>query len=116
MASELVVRQQNQLSTEPYNLVVHIQLSRSLRDLGYPDLAAGYAYKALLLIDEILDDSGEYHQEALGAAKLSLASSEHELVDGIADLILHDAASKELGDTADDRIVSIVIAHWREIA
>jgi hypothetical protein len=32
--------------------------------LGYPDLAAGSAYKALLLTDAVRDDSDEYHDPA----------------------------------------------------
>jgi hypothetical protein len=43
-------------------------LAEAYRLLGYPDLAAGDAYKALLLIDEVAED-GEYHEEALEAAK-----------------------------------------------
>lgn len=33
--------------------------------LGYPDLAAGDAYKVLLLLDEASDEAGEYHEEVL---------------------------------------------------
>lgn len=32
--------------------------------LQYPDLAAGSAYKALLLSDAISDESDEYHEQA----------------------------------------------------
>lgn len=37
--------------------------------LGYPDLATGIAYKALLLTDAIRDDADEYHEQAYGALK-----------------------------------------------
>ena len=35
--------------------------------LGYPDLAVMDAYKALLLVDEAVDESGEYHEQASNA-------------------------------------------------
>ena len=35
--------------------------------LGYPDLAAGDAYRALLLTDEVLDESSQYHEDAVKA-------------------------------------------------
>lgn len=44
-----------------------IRLAEAYKHLGYPDLAAGDAYKALLLVDEIVED-GEYHDEVLEAA------------------------------------------------
>jgi len=34
--------------------------------LGYPDLAVGAAYKALLLVDAFDDESDEYHDEVVG--------------------------------------------------
>jgi hypothetical protein len=53
----------------PYSIKSRLSLSREYARLGYPDLSAGEAYMALLLIDEVRDDSGEYHEEALEAAK-----------------------------------------------
>ncbi|KAF2110086.1 hypothetical protein BDV96DRAFT_584335 [Lophiotrema nucula] len=59
---------QARLPDEPYSIVLRLELANGYKDLGYPDLAAGDAYKALLLIDEVLQD-GEYHEEALSAAR-----------------------------------------------
>ncbi|KAJ4409602.1 hypothetical protein N0V91_002523 [Didymella pomorum] len=42
-------------------------------DLGYPDLAVGDAYKALLLVDEVAEE-GEYHEEAVEAANADYLS------------------------------------------
>ncbi|KAI9798071.1 MAG: hypothetical protein M1833_004968 [Piccolia ochrophora] len=49
----------------PYDLFHYLSRSNVYSDLEYHDLAAGDAYKALLLTDEIQEDSGEYHEEAL---------------------------------------------------
>ena len=45
-----------------YRVYMHRQLYYSRN--GYFDLAAGDAYKALLLLDEAEDPSGEYHEQA----------------------------------------------------
>ena len=51
----------------PYNLEIYLNRATCHEALGFPDLAAGDAYKALLLIDEIQDTSSEYHVRALQA-------------------------------------------------
>jgi hypothetical protein len=43
---------------------VYLELASVYLLLGYPDLAAGSAYKALLLTDAVRDDSDEYHDQA----------------------------------------------------
>jgi hypothetical protein len=53
----------------PYSIENRLALAREYALLGYPDLSAGEAYMALLLIDEVRDDSGEYHEEAFEAAQ-----------------------------------------------
>ncbi|KAI4174929.1 MAG: hypothetical protein LQ343_001956 [Gyalolechia ehrenbergii] len=55
------------LSERPYSFATYSKRAECHEDLGYPDLAIGDAYRALLLIDEISDESGEYHEEALDA-------------------------------------------------
>jgi hypothetical protein len=50
-----------------YSILHRIDLAKAYKSLGYPDLAAGDAYKALLLIDELIEE-GEYYEEALEAA------------------------------------------------
>jgi len=63
VASCLAAVQEN-----PYSIIRRLELSREYAALGYPDLAAGEAYMALLLIDEVCEDGGEYHEEAFEAA------------------------------------------------
>jgi hypothetical protein len=52
----------------PYSIVHRLKLAKAYKALGYPDLATGDAYKALLLIDEVAEEL-EYYDEALEAAK-----------------------------------------------
>ena len=56
-----------QLVESPYHACLYLDRARCYQDLGFPDLAAGDAYKALLLIDEAQDESGEYHDQSLEA-------------------------------------------------
>ncbi|KAI9775277.1 MAG: hypothetical protein M1839_001329 [Geoglossum umbratile] len=62
----LVIRHKltEQLYERPYDLSLYIDRARTHTQLRYPDLAAGDAYRALLLTDEIRDETGEYHEEA----------------------------------------------------
>jgi hypothetical protein len=53
----------------PYDFVAYLERAAVHTDLGYPDLAAGDAYRALLLIDEIGDEGFEYHEQALEALR-----------------------------------------------
>ena len=70
-----------QILGDPYNAAVYLNRALCHEDLGFPDLAAGDAYKALLLIDEIRDPSGEYHIRALKALSVdpSVASYSRDL-------------------------------------
>lgn len=65
---------QAEISQSPYNVALRLALADAYQQLFYPDLAAGEAYKALLLVDEINDESGEYHELAMNAAKNGIAS------------------------------------------
>jgi hypothetical protein len=49
----------------PYDLILYLQRAVVHSDLGYPDLAAGDAYKALLLTDEVCNEGFEYHDKAM---------------------------------------------------
>lgn len=55
------------LDRSPYSLILYIESSCIYQSLGYPDLAAGAAYKALLLADAVQDESDEYHEPAIAA-------------------------------------------------
>ncbi|KAI1321855.1 Wd tetratricopeptide repeat domain-containing protein [Xylariaceae sp. FL0255] len=48
----------------PYDLVLYLKRAIIHSELGYPDLASGDAYKALLLTDEVRNDGFEYHHVA----------------------------------------------------
>lgn len=58
------------LEESPYDLITYLERASLHSELGYPDLAAGDSYRALLLIDEVRDEGFEYHEEALEALKL----------------------------------------------
>ena len=47
--------------------LTYLERARIHASLGYPDLAAGDAYRALLLTDEVLDESSQYHEDAVTA-------------------------------------------------
>ncbi len=47
------------LSSLPYDLILYLNRAAIHSDLGYPDLAAGDAYRALLLADEVLNEGFE---------------------------------------------------------
>ncbi|KAF2651792.1 hypothetical protein K491DRAFT_82697 [Lophiostoma macrostomum CBS 122681] len=66
---------QQGLTSRPYSAILRLQLAKAYRELGYPDLAAGDAYKALLLLDE-LTEGAEYHDEALSAAQSDIDSGQ----------------------------------------
>ncbi|KAH6850272.1 hypothetical protein B0I37DRAFT_352774 [Chaetomium sp. MPI-CAGE-AT-0009] len=52
------------LAESPYDLILYLQRAVVYSDLAYPDLAVGDAYRALLLADEVRDESFEYHDQA----------------------------------------------------
>jgi hypothetical protein len=56
------------IQENPYSILRRLDVAQQYGVLGYPDLAAGEAYMALLLIDEVREESGEYHEEAVEAA------------------------------------------------
>ena len=58
-----------ELYRSPYSPLLYVRRAISYQDLGYPDLAAGDAYKALLLTDDASDESGEYHEQVLRAVE-----------------------------------------------
>ena len=56
------------LHEDPYSLLLFLERARTHGQLGYPDLAIADLYKALLLADEVLDNSGEFHHPAQSSA------------------------------------------------
>ncbi|KAI9875973.1 MAG: hypothetical protein M1830_007655, partial [Pleopsidium flavum] len=61
-----------ELYKHPYDLELYLKRAITYEHLGFSDLAAGDAYRALLLTDEAQDDSGEYHRYALEAMRSRL--------------------------------------------
>jgi hypothetical protein len=59
------------LSEHPYSIDLYSRIANAYADCGYPDLAAGAAYKALLLIDQLDDEGAEFYEPTF----LSLAES-----------------------------------------
>lgn len=59
----------NILYNLPYDLVAYLERAAVYGELGYPDLAAGDAYKALLICDEVANEGFEYHEQALDALR-----------------------------------------------
>ena len=95
----------NLLPNNPYCIDLRIKLAQSYQLLGYPDLAAGESYKALLLIDEVVDEAGEYHENALGAAKeLIKHFPGHERTERAADYL---EICERLQSSKDDHTSSI---------
>ena len=95
----------NLLPNNPYCIDLRIKLARSYQLLGYPDLAAGESYKALLLIDEVVDEAGEYHENALEAARgLIKHFSGHERTERVVD---HSEISERLQSSKDHHTSSI---------
>ena len=64
-----VHQRQEAIEQNPYSIKRRLELTETFQDFGYPDLAAGEAYIALLLVDEVLGLSGEFEDEALEAAE-----------------------------------------------
>lgn len=62
-----VQRVVEQIRHDPYNLTLYIDLANQYLDLDYPDLAAGAAYRALLLSDAVADEGDEFHDQALAS-------------------------------------------------
>ena len=55
------------LDDQPYSIHLYLSIADCYSDLGYPDLAVGAAYKALLLADALEDDCDEYYESAFNA-------------------------------------------------
>ncbi len=53
------------LLRSPYDLVAYLERAAIHAELGYPDLAAGDSYRALLLCDEVVNEGFEYHEQAI---------------------------------------------------
>ena len=80
-------RLSSEVETNPYSTIRRLALGRYYMHTGYPDLAAGEAYLCLLLLDEIEDESAEWHEQAVHAATMDIVGrselqDERQLEDG----------------------------------
>ncbi|EEU46076.1 uncharacterized protein NECHADRAFT_38734 [Fusarium vanettenii 77-13-4] len=87
----------------PYDLILYLERAVVHSDLGYPDLAAGDAYRALLLADEVLNEGFEYHDQALESLQMHTAVP-------LPDVLAHgnlpeDELHESQGDSEADDVV-----------
>ncbi|KAI9695368.1 MAG: hypothetical protein M1820_008663 [Bogoriella megaspora] len=109
---ERLTNLQERLVQQPYSLLLHLLLSHELKNTGYPDLAAGHAYKALLLADEALDESADHHEQAFETAKENLTSNG----DDLSTLSLQRCRTDCHILALDEHACSIIEGRWREAA
>ncbi len=82
--AELLARRQDltdALGRSPYDLILYLRRAAVYSDLAYPDLAAGDAYRALLLTDEVRDHGFEYHEQAGAALAAYLGGATPDVLD-----------------------------------
>lgn len=103
------------LYESPYDLILYLQRAVVYSNLGYPDLAASDAYRALLLTDEVQDDSFEYHSQAREAL-------ERYSVDDPPDVLHHgslidgySAMTHDTGDWSHQKLASLAAARCYQI-
>ncbi|KAM0436966.1 hypothetical protein ACHAPT_002682 [Fusarium lateritium] len=92
----------------PYDLILYLERAVVHSDLGYPDLAAGDAYRALLLADEVLNEGFEYHEQALESLQMHTAVP-------LPDVLVHgnlpkDELHNSQGDSDGDEVVKRLAA------
>ena len=68
------------LGSLPYDLIRYLERAVVYSDLGYPDLAAGDAYRALLLADEVINEGFEYHEQASESLQMHVGFSLPDVV------------------------------------
>ncbi|ROV89532.1 hypothetical protein VSDG_08558 [Cytospora chrysosperma] len=79
------------LAETPYDLIRHLQRAVVYSNLGYPDLAAGDAYRALLLTDEVRNEGFEFHEQAIQ----SLEPYSSSPPDALPEVLRHGALAHE---------------------
>ncbi|KAF4554162.1 Hypothetical protein D9617_5g070390 [Elsinoe fawcettii] len=86
----------------PYSPQLYVEVSNIYVRLGYPDLAVGAAYKALLLTDAIEDDTDEYHEEALADTATSFSQLPAGLISLDRPTDVSSLQPSSLNDAADN--------------
>lgn len=106
---------QKSTPNQPYSIRHRLRLAKAYWSLGYPDLAAGDAYKALLLVDEIVDE-GEYHDEALEAAITDISTHTDPLETRHDDSCCCQVGAEEVSTSDEDRAVEWAKSCWSKSA
>lgn len=100
------------LNQSPYNAETYLERALCHEELGFPDLAVGDAYKALLLTDEVLDESGEYH----GPATEAIAKANHIPAGGASgEGDENEHSSSEIRDDASDGSSNSIHSHGKPV-
>lgn len=103
----------------PYCLPLYLILAIDFLGIGYPDLAAGAAYKALLLSDALDNEAEEYHDEASEALKAVIQMQPlEERIDVIRramDAELQNSTPTELDPTLDVELTLWLKVHYRVV-
>ncbi|PGH35018.1 hypothetical protein GX50_02152 [[Emmonsia] crescens] len=83
------------LYADPHNPMRHLQRGMVHFQLGYPDLAAADAYRALTLFEAVIDpDSSEYRARKSVGLDAAESSGSPRLVDGVTAMNVHDDGSE----------------------
>jgi len=116
---ELLERRQHisdLIAESSYQPQYYLLRSRIYAELGYPDLAVLDAYKTLLLVDEYLEDSGEYHFQVLAALETGSSSARHLEHDADSQFILEvESDLKHMDDPEqnEDQCIELAAAYGR---
>lgn len=84
----------------PYGLPLYVILAQHYSRVAYPDLAAGAAYKALLLSDAVQSEEDEYHELAVRQCLELIAQSTANSKLEVPDTILGETGGYD--DAVDD--------------
>lgn len=107
------------LEDYPYCLPLYLILAIDFLGIGYPDLAAGAAYKALLLSDALDNEAEEYHDEASDSLKAVIQMQPlEERIDVIRramDAELQNSTPTELDPTLDVELTLWLKMHYRAV-
>jgi hypothetical protein len=98
------------VSERPYSPLCRMKLASRYSWLKYPDLASGEAYIALLLCDEIFEETAEFHEHVTEASREDMNFHKTQ------DKPVVSAPDTEAGSTDDEgnlsNWVKRNIEHW----
>lgn len=110
-----IAEHDRRVRANPYTPQLYLSRAKWYETHGYPDLAAGDAYKSLRLSDELRDESSEYHTEVLEATKSTILelrrNGSADCFEEVADSDGDDSKNlpnKEDNDSIDEILVWIV--------